>query len=123
MAGFVARLSGGAAEFIDMWLHMTTGKNIFYLDKAGQLCFKLAPILPSWLFAKGQFNFRLLGTIEVTYLNSKNKNTYNNGVAPVSYKLTLANNQEVEINKPFIAEPYASQIRERQIKKIVVALA
>ncbi len=118
--GFVARLSGASAEFIDMWLIMTTGKRIFSLDNKGKLVFKLAPVLPAWLFNKGRFSFTLLGRIPVTYINETKKNTYD-GLAPVSYKLVL-DDKEVEINKPVIAEPYAKLIRDRKVKEIIVKL-
>ncbi|MDD5382255.1 MAG: hypothetical protein PHH60_01180 [Candidatus Margulisbacteria bacterium] len=119
--GFVARLSGGAAEFIDMWIVMTTGKNIFYLDKNGQLCFRLSPILPAWLFNKGKLGFKLLGAIEVEYINKSGQDTFDGGVKPVSYKLTLED-KEVNIAGPVVKEPYAGQIRSRKVKKIVVTL-
>ncbi|MBI5399288.1 hypothetical protein HZB07_01535 [Candidatus Saganbacteria bacterium] len=119
--GFVARLSGATAEFIDIWLLMTTGKNIFYTDHSGQLCFKLAPILPKWLFKNGQFSFKLLGNIDVTYLNPQKKNTYE-GLAPVTYKLII-DGKTVEINQPFIPAPIALQIRERKVKEICCHLA
>jgi hypothetical protein len=120
--GFVARLSGATAEFIDMWIRMTTGKNIFYLDKNGKLCFKLSPALPSWLFRNGTFKFTLLGSIEVTYINKKGKNTFNGGVKPVSYKLFL-DNKEIDIDGPSVNEPYSKMIRDRKVKKIIVSLA
>jgi hypothetical protein len=120
--GFVARLSGATAEFIDMWLYMTTGKKIFSLDKSGKLIFKLSPILPAWLFRTGKFTFKLLGSIEVEYINNKKSDTYNGGVKPVSYKLTV-DNKEVNINEPFITEPYSRLIRDRKVKKIIVSLA
>jgi len=120
--GFVARLSGATAEFIDMWIRMTTGKNIFYLDKSGKLCFKLSPILPSWLFKNGRFSFTLLGSIEVTYINKKGKDTFDGGVAPASYKLFL-DNKEIEVKGPSIAEPYSRMIRDRKVKKIIVTLS
>lgn len=120
--GFVARLSGATAEFIDMWIRMTTGKNIFFMDKNGKLNFKLSPILPSWLFLNSQFTFKLLGTIEVTYINKKKKDTFSRGASPVSYKLFLEN-KEVEIRNTFIAEPYSRLIRDRKVKKIIVSLS
>jgi hypothetical protein len=130
--GFVARLSGATAEFIDVWIRMTTGKSIFCLDKDKKLCFKLSPALPSWLFsAKGgsasggrnrTFKFTLLGSIEVTYINKKGKDTFNGGVKPVSYKLFL-DNKEIDIDGPTVAEPYSKMIRDRKIKKIIVSLA
>ncbi|OGB86825.1 hypothetical protein A3H38_01710 [candidate division WOR-1 bacterium RIFCSPLOWO2_02_FULL_46_20] len=119
--GFIARLSGATAEFIDMWLLMTTGKQIFYLDNQDRLCFKLAPSLPAWLFNKGKLSFTLLGTIEVTYLNKTGKNTFDDGVSPVAYKLII-DDKEVGVNSPFITGPYAELIRERKVKRLIVTL-
>jgi hypothetical protein len=121
--GFVARLSGGAAEFIDMWIIMTTGKNIFSLDERGQLCFRLAPVLPAWLFNKGRLSCRLLGAIEVVYLNRQGRDTFGDGVAPSAYKLFFDDGEEVDISGPVVKEPYASFIRQRKIRKIVVTLS
>jgi len=121
--GFVARLSGGAIEFMDMWLIMTTGKKIFSLDGAGKLVFNLSPLLPGWLFKKGKLVFTLLGSIEVTYLNKKGRNTYGQkqSVKPRSYRLCYED-REVEINAPVVPEPHARAIRDRKVKKIVVNL-
>ncbi|MBN2057738.1 MAG: hypothetical protein JW782_02965 [Candidatus Saganbacteria bacterium] len=120
--GFVARLSGGAAEFIDIWLLMTTGKNIFYLNDNDKLCFKLNPALPKWLFQNGKLSFKLFGEIEVTYLNNKKRNTYGKGVKPIAYKL-YTEDKEIDIDQPFVGPKHAALIRDRQIKKIVVTLA
>jgi hypothetical protein len=120
--GFIARLSGSTAEFIDMWLVMMTGKNIFSLDEKGKLVFKLSPVLPAWLFKNGKLSFKLLGSIDVTYLNAKEKNTYNGGVKPAVYKL-IFEDKEIEVKKALIEEPYASQIRDRKVKKIMVTLS
>lgn len=119
--GFVARLSGATAEFIDIWLHLTSGKKIFYLDEKGKLCFKLSPILPAWLFNKGKLSFTLLGSIEVTYINKKAKDTFDSGVSPASYKL-IFEDKEIEVGKPFVPEPYSNLIRDRKIKKIIATL-
>ncbi|MBU1867023.1 MAG: hypothetical protein KKD13_00940, partial [Candidatus Margulisbacteria bacterium] len=97
--GFIARLSGGAAEFIDMWLTMTTGKRLFFLDQTGKLCFQLKPVLPAWLFKQGELSFRLFGKIEVVYLNSKRKDSFDK--LPLSYKLFF-DDKEIEIAHPII---------------------
>jgi hypothetical protein len=120
--GFVARLSGGAAEFIDIWIIMMTGKRVFRLDETGQLIFQLAPIIPGWLFNKGKLMFRLFGAIDVIYFNTKGKDTFGAGVAPAAYKLIFDDGEEVDINGPVVKEPYAGLIRQRKVKKIVVTL-
>ncbi|TAM34249.1 cellobiose phosphorylase, partial [bacterium] len=74
--GFVARLSGSTAEFLQIWLIMNTGTKPFTLDENGRLnlCFK--PNLPGWLFdKKGKYVFNFLGRIPVTYYNPKRKDT------------------------------------------------
>ncbi|MFA6549252.1 MAG: hypothetical protein WCT39_04900 [Candidatus Margulisiibacteriota bacterium] len=120
--GFVARLSGSTAEFVDMWIIMMTGKEIFSLDAQDKLCFQLSPILPTWLFKNRELSFKLLGSIDVTYLNAANKNTWE-GLSVASYILTLPGGKEVEITGPAIPEPYARLIRERQVTKIVATLS
>jgi hypothetical protein len=119
--GFIARLSGGAAEFLDMWVYMTTGKKMFSLNREGKLTFKLSPILPAWLFDNGKFSFKLFGEIDVTYINTKKKDTFD-GLKVVSYVLTL-DSKEIEVRSPVIDEKYASLIRSRKVKKIIVSLA
>jgi hypothetical protein len=120
--GFVARLSGGAAEFIDIWIIMMSGKQIFQLDDKGKLSFRLSPVLPAWLFNKGKLMCRLLGSIDVIYLNPKGKDTFGNGVAPSAYQLIFDDGEEVDITGREVKEPYASLIRQRKVKKIVVKL-
>ena len=120
--GFVARLSGSTAEFVDMWIIMMTGKKIFSLDAAGKLCFQLAPILPAWLFKKGELSFKLLGSINVTYLNPKKNNTWE-GLAVKAYTLTMHDGKEVQIDGASVPKPYARLIRERQVTKIVTTLS
>ncbi|MFA5315380.1 MAG: hypothetical protein WC409_05525, partial [Candidatus Omnitrophota bacterium] len=41
--GFVARLSGSTAEFIQMWILLSAGPRPFFLDAAGELSFRLEP--------------------------------------------------------------------------------
>jgi hypothetical protein len=74
--GFVARLSGSAAEFIDMWLRMTVGEKPFSYEN-GRLGFELKPVIHSSFFDKsGTFSFKLFCRTKVTYINPLKKNTY-----------------------------------------------
>ena len=121
--GFVARLSGACAEFIDMWVIITTGKKMFYLDR-GNLCFKLEPKLPAWLFdKKGEFSFKLLGSIEVTYVNKSKKNTYDKNIRISSYQITLENGEEATIDQSSLEKSYANLIRDRKVKNITVTIS
>jgi hypothetical protein len=106
-----------------MWIIMMTGKKIFTLDENGKLIFRLSPILPAWLFKNRALSFKLLGSIDVEYLNKKKKNTFGRGVAPVAYKLIFEDKEEAEIKGAIVPEPFSKFIRDRQVKKLIVSLA
>lgn len=66
--GFVARLSGSTAEFIDMWQIMMFGKELFTIDNNGELCFEPKPLIPDYLIGEDKtITATLLGKTEVIY--------------------------------------------------------
>ena len=121
--GFVARLSGASAEFIQMWITMFTGGKPFSLDQQGRLQFQLSPILPKGFFKSGKVSFKLLGSIDVTYINKKGQDTFGEkALKPVSYQLTFTDGHEEEVAASILSEIYAQAIRERKVSKIIVTL-
>ncbi|MDP3723596.1 MAG: hypothetical protein Q8R91_08890 [Candidatus Omnitrophota bacterium] len=124
-AGFVARLSGATAEFLQMWLWMTAGRRPFFLDDQGQLHLRLAPILPKELFdASGRFTFRFLGQTTVTYLNPTKRSTFGaGGVGPRTIRLHPRQGQPVVLNGEVIPPPYAEMVRQGRMARIDVELA
>lgn len=65
--GFVARLSGSTAEFIQMWTLMMFGHAPFVMEN-GELTLNLMPVLPSWLIPEdGCVESTFLGKIRVIY--------------------------------------------------------
>jgi hypothetical protein len=122
--GFVARLSGSTAEFLQMWLMMNAGKKAFFLDKKGELNLCFNPLLAGWLFDKeNRYSFKFLGKITVTYHNPKRKNTFGEStVAPKKISFDDKNGKPVVINSGIIPTPYASQIRSRQILRLEIEL-
>ena len=65
--GFVARLSGSTAEFLQMWTLMMFGKEPFAV-KDGALALTLQPILPAYLIPEdGKVEASFLGSIAVSY--------------------------------------------------------
>ena len=109
--GFVARLSGATAEFIQMLLFMTAGQKPFSVNAQGALQLRFAPALAGWLFTeqpstarvcrdgdwvetefpRNTFTFMFLGEILVTYHNANRRNTFGtDGVEPVSIVVTDA---------------------------------
>ena len=99
---------------------MTSGKAPFTLDEDGILEFRLAPVLPAWLFQDGVFEFRFLGSIDVTYLNLSRRNTWE-GLRPISYRIT-SDGREETVSGESLCGPLASRIRAREVQKLVVTL-
>ena len=99
--GFLPRLSGSTAEFMDMWKLMFIGPELFTLDDNGKLQMTLMPALPSWLFydsegivdptmdEEGNYvvSFKLFASIDVNYHNPSGRNLY--GIPPKKYKVTM----------------------------------
>jgi len=123
--GFVARLSGSTAEFLQMWLIMNAGKNPFFLTERGELNLRLSPVLVGWLFTKKDFtySFNFLGKILVVYHNPKRKDTF--GINSVKINKIVFCDKDglaVELASDIIPSPFAEQVRARQIKRIDIYL-
>jgi hypothetical protein len=122
--GFVARLSGSTAEFIEIWLKMNLGIKPFFLDDKGRVNLRFNPILKGWLFdKKGKYTFNFLSKIKVTYHNPKKKDTFGKNSAKIS-KIIFEDTDglPVEIPSDTLKPPYAEKIRLRQIKQINIYL-
>ncbi|MFA4988717.1 MAG: cellobiose phosphorylase [Candidatus Omnitrophota bacterium] len=122
--GFVARLSGSTAEFLQIWLVMNAGTCPFTLGENGELSLSFNPLLPSWMFKKnGEYSFNFLGCVRVTCLNPKRKNTFGKNGARVKRALLYSGkNPPVQIDSPSIPFPYAEQIRSRKFDRIKLIL-
>jgi len=121
--GFVARLSGSTAEFLQIWLIMNAGAKPFTLDENGRLNLNFKPYLPGWLFdRKGKYSFNFLGRIPVTYYNPGRKNTFGKNAAKIKKIQLFEKEEPIEINSPTIPSPIAEKVRSRQISKINIYL-
>ncbi|MDD2680326.1 MAG: cellobiose phosphorylase [Candidatus Omnitrophica bacterium] len=120
--GFVARLSGSTAEFLEIWLTMNIGPAPFFLDN-NELKLKFSPRLAGWLFnKKGDYSFNFLSSVKVTYHNPKRKNTFGKDPAQITRIVLWKNDKPVELHSPVIPSPHAERIRSRQIDKIDIYL-
>ena len=121
--GFVARLSGATAEFISMWIAMTSGLTPFSL-RDGKLCLGLQPCLPADFFtAANTFTFNFLGSCEVVYHNESRKDTFGpQGVKAQSYRITYADGANEEVAGSLISGKGALAVREGKVKRIDVIL-
>jgi len=119
--GFVARLSGSTAEFVQIWLIMNLGKHPFSLDKENNLNLQLKPVLAGWLFNKqGNYSFNFLSEIRVNYHNPKRKNTFGKNAAKVKRIVLHGEQSPIELFQDTIPSPYAEEIRNRMIRRIDV---
>jgi hypothetical protein len=118
--GFVARLSGSAAEFIDMWLTMTLGSKPFSCQN-GELLFELKPAINSKFFTKnGEFSFKLFCDTDVTYINPSKKSTYSEGVKINKIEIEWKNGEKEIIENSVVKGRSAEKIREVLAKTIKV---
>ena len=141
--GFVARLSGATAEFINILSFMTIGQNPFEVNDNNELQICLKPVLPGWIFTKktnyrklmiegrcqdiefaeNTFSFMFLGEILVTYHNPSRKDTFGvNAVVTESWKLTDTEGNIKVIKDNKIIGDCAEEIRNRNIKRIFINL-
>ena len=119
--GFVARLSGSTAEFVQIWLIMNLGREPFFLDKQNNLNLSLRPALPGWLFdKKGNYSFNFLSKIRINYHNPKRKNTFGKNASKVKRIVLHGEQNPVELFADTIPSPYAEEIRNYIMGKIDV---
>lgn len=128
--GYVARLSGSTAEFMDMYQIMFYGPSMFYLNESDELEFKLTPALPSWLFVDkesdgdaildehGQYtvSFKLFGKIQITYHNPDGGNLY--GVSPMKYFIVMKDGTSQTVERSEVPTELALQIRTTKVSSI-----
>jgi hypothetical protein len=121
--GFLARLSGSTAEFMDMWKLMFIGPEPFFLNKHGKVEMQLQPALPSWLFEDETsesdphydedgnhiVSFKLFSMIPVTYHNPGGKDIH--GTNPKSYTVTMTDGTILDVEGGSIPTETALKIR------------
>jgi hypothetical protein len=121
--GFVARLSGATAEFISIWIAVTSGLKPFFM-KNEELHLALQPLLPADFFINTTFTFNFLGKCEVTYHNEKQKDTFGSGAAEVqSYRLTLDDGSIEQVYGKEISGNFAHAVRNGRVKSIDIVLS
>jgi hypothetical protein len=136
-AGFSARLSGSTAEFYNMLILITLGKNPFYLDENNRLCFKPEPSIPNFLFTlednevtyfgngkeekifvpKNTFVIRFFNTL-IYFINQERKDLFEKDIKVKKYILYKRNGEKEEIDKEVLEYPYSLYLREGEYEKI-----
>ncbi|MCF7910954.1 MAG: hypothetical protein K9M99_00375 [Candidatus Cloacimonetes bacterium] len=141
--GFVARLSGATAEFINIITFMCIGKAPFTINAAGELQLSFHPVLPASLFitkaqekklnianswqqvhfAANTFSFMFLGKILVTYHNADQADTFgNDAVSPAEWLLTDHEGNTSKFDTPELTGEIVRNIRSGMISRINIEL-
>jgi hypothetical protein len=141
--GFVARLSGATAEFINILHLMVVGKKPFSMSDTGELQLQFKPALPAWLFtkepptaelfiagqwqqvefAKNTFSFMFLGDILVTYHNKSRRDTFGtDAVSVASWTLVDLSGKAQTIQGGYLRGALAEQVRNREFRSIAIEL-
>ncbi|MCK9572674.1 MAG: cellobiose phosphorylase, partial [Candidatus Omnitrophica bacterium] len=121
--GFVARLSGSTAEFLQIWLTMNLGNKPFSYNNVSGLELTFKPLLEAALFdRKGNYAFNFLSRVRVTYHNPKKKDTYGKNAAKITKIILTEKNKTKEFGSSTVPFPYAEKVRSRQVEKIDIYL-
>lgn len=117
--GFVARLTGAAVEFLNMWALMMAGPQPFFLQD-GELRLAFKPTLPDWLFREdGTLTFTFLGRCHVTYRKDRPLTADTRVTAAT---LHMADGHPVNLPGGVIPAPYAAMVRNGEVQRIELCL-
>ncbi|MEZ0536450.1 hypothetical protein ACAG39_04250 [Caldicellulosiruptoraceae bacterium PP1] len=129
--GFVARLSGSTAEFINMLTTMAFGERIFYIDESKRLNLQFKPILKGSLFTtekqekeiyfndnkrkilldENTFAIMLFGRLLVIYKNPNRIDTFAENAYIKSIKIDTQDIKTI-IDGSVIGYPYSTMLRD-----------
>lgn len=141
--GYVSRLTGASAEMLNMWRIITAGQTPFILNDKKELCMKLEPKIPGWLFTKEEkevsiytsdgeitftqpensFAFNLLGDILTIYHNESRIDTYSKDAKITKISLYNGGQLSETIEGDTVQEPYARKVREGLFDRIEVVIS
>lgn len=121
--GFVARLTGSTTEMLSIWLRLMAGPGPFCME-AGELVFRLSPILPDWLFDRdGCLSFTLLSRCRVRLVNRNRRPTFGKEAARVTrLRLTDLSGREIEVMGDSLRGELALAMREGRIAALEAVL-
>lgn len=120
--GFVARLSGSTAEFLQMWELMMNGEKLFTMQD-GTLTFKLAPAIPAYLVKDdGKVETMLFGKIKVVYDCGSKRDLIPGQYAVTKYELVAADGSIESCEAATVSGEAAQRIRDGKAAEIRVTI-
>ena len=118
--GFVARLSGSTAEFLQMWQILFFGAKPFRMEE-GKLKLEFRPFVPEYLMPEdGIVEAVFLGKIRVVYDARGQKELAPGKIAAARYVLTYADGHEERVDGSVLGEAQALAVRNGQMLEIHV---
>ena len=120
--GFVARLSGSTAEFLQIWKLMMNGASLFTL-KNGELQFALSPAIPDYLIPEdGVVEATLFGSIKLVYHVSGKKALIPGEYTVKSYTLVTEDGSSKTVSAGYLTGADAQAVRDMAYTKIEVEI-
>jgi len=120
--GFVARLSGSTAEFLQMWLILFFGEMPFRQEEAG-LSLTFEPFIPMYLMPEdGAVRAVFLGNVDVTYDASGRRELIPGQYRPVRWELTGHDGAKQVINGASLPDREARAVRDGCIAAIHITI-
>ncbi len=118
--GFVARLSGSTAEFLQIRQVMFFGQRPFRHGKDG-LELMLEPFIPDYLIPdSGRVEAEFLGNVNVVYVIKNGAVPGKN--PPTNWKLTYSDGRVKEIAEAYLKDSEARAVRSGRVSEIEVTL-
>ncbi|WP_312652827.1 hypothetical protein [Proteiniclasticum sp.] len=117
--GYVARLSGSTAEFLEIWQHMMFGKR-FFKESDGELTLSFSPSIPDYLITETlNIDTTFLGKTPMSYHLSSRKSLIPGQYSIREIILTDYEGQKKSYNGAVQGEE-AEQVREGKVRRIDV---
>lgn len=134
--GFISRLSGSTAEFVQIWILMFFGKKLFHLEE-DKLFLSFEPKIPGWLFSdfektvsyqttdqthhtqvlpRGSLLVYFLGSIPVIFYNSDRVSTWDRPISKVKLHPIQGEAYDIMGN----AIPNAALLRDQKINLVEI---
>lgn len=120
--GFVARLSGSTAEFLQIWQILFFGQKPFRLS-GGEVNLELTPFIPSYLMpADGVVKTTFLGHIPVIYEAAGYKELVPGVTKPGQYILTYRDGSTETARGQALGQRYALAVRQGQVAALRIII-
>lgn len=118
--GFVARLSGATAEFLEIWNVMMFGKHPFWVSDGKLIC-SPEPSIPEYLIPEDKVvEGMFLGKTKVTYCFDRRMNMFPGRYEIEKMELTFRGGQKISIQGKLLEEKEALRLRDGEVENLKI---